>query len=349
MKVGLLSDGRLLLAERPEPTPSRGELTVRLAACGICGTDLEKLRGNYSTAGILGHEAVGAVDGIGEGVNGFSVGDRVFVHHHVPCYACPVCRRGAYTFCPEYGRSNLDPGGFAERFRVSAEHLRKQAVLPLAAGLRWEEAALLEPAACALTALRSVGFAGGDRVVILGLGPVGLLYARLAHAIGAGWIAGTELSALRRDAALRGGVQAVADPQDPGAVRKMVREGTDGTGADLVVVATGAPAAVDLAGDLVRRGGTVNLFGLPHAGTHLSMDLQQLYLHGVRIVPTYATTERELSDVHALAASGRLPLRDLVSHRIPLGRIDEAFAVAADTSQSLKVVVTGPAFTPGSD
>ncbi|HEV2450273.1 MAG TPA: alcohol dehydrogenase catalytic domain-containing protein [Thermoplasmata archaeon] len=346
MKVGLLSDGRLVLADRPAPEPGPGELTVRMAACGICGTDLEKLRGNYRTAGILGHEAAGTVDALGSGVSGFAVGDRVFVHHHVPCYSCPVCRRGAYTFCPEYGRSNLDPGGFAERFRVSAEHLRKRAVLPLAENLSWEEAALLEPAACALTALRAVGFESGDRVVVLGLGPVGLLYARLAHTLGAGWIGGTELSPLRRQAAARGGVEAVGDPTDADAVRAMVKRGTEDAGADLVVVATGAPAAIDLATELVRRGGTVNLFGLPHPGSHLAVDLQQLYLRGLRVIPTYATTERELADLHRLVASGRLPVRDLVSHRIPLDRIDEAFAVASDPARSLKVVVTGPSFDP---
>ncbi|MCI4345137.1 MAG: alcohol dehydrogenase catalytic domain-containing protein [Thermoplasmata archaeon] len=344
MKVGVLSEGRVQIEERPAPTPGPGELVVTLAACGICGTDLEKLRGNYRTAGILGHEAVGSVDALGEGVEKFHVGDRVFVHHHVPCYACEVCRRGAFTFCPEYAKSNLDPGGFAEKFRVSADHVRKGAVLRLDPKLTWEEGALLEPAACALTALRAVRFDSGDRVMILGLGPVGLLYARVAHALGAGWIGGTELSPLRRDAASRGGVEVVLDPRDPAKVREAVERGTHGAGADLVVVATGAPAAVELAGSLGRRGGTVNLFGLPLAGSRLGMDLQQLYLRGLRVVPTYATTERDVADLHALVARGRLPVADLVSHRTPLAEIEEAFELAARPGVALKVLVTGPAF-----
>lgn len=346
MKVGLLSDGRLLLADRPAPEPGAGELTVRLAACGICGTDLEKLRGNYKAAGVLGHEAVGVVDAIGAGLTGFAVGDRVFVHHHVPCYSCEVCRRGAYTFCPHYGETNLDPGGFAERFRTSAVHVQRGAVLKLARSLSWEEGALLEPAACALTALRAVGFSSGDRVAILGLGPVGLLYARLAHALGAGWIGGTELSWLRREAALRGGVEAVEDPRTEAKVLDMVHRATGGAGADLVVVATGAPAALSLAHRLVRRGGTVNLFGLPEPGAKLDVDLQPLYLAGTRIVPTYATTERDVADLHALLAGRRLPITDLVTHRLPLDRIAEAFALARRPEQALKVLVTGPAFTP---
>lgn len=344
MKVGLLAPGRVTLGDRPAPEPGAGELVVGLAACGVCGTDLEKVRGHYATAGILGHEAVGSVAAVGPGVTAFARGDRVFVHHHVPCYRCAVCRRGDLTFCPEYARSNLDPGGFAERFRVSAEHVQKGAVLPLAPSVTWEEGALLEPAACALTALRAIGLPPGGTVFVVGLGPVGLLYARLARTLGAGWVGGAELSPLRRAAAERGGIDAVVDPRGPTEAERAVHAGTGGTGADLVVVATGAPAAVELGGSLARRGGTLNLFGLPEAGSHLGIDLQRLYLRGLRVVPTYATTERDLADLHALVAGGRLALRDLVTHRFPLDRIEEAFATAQRPESALKVVVTGPAY-----
>jgi L-iditol 2-dehydrogenase len=343
MKVGVLQPGRVALEDRPEPTLGAGELVVELAACGICGTDLEKLRGNYRTAGILGHEAVGVVRSVGDGVAGYPVGTRVFVHHHVPCYTCPVCRRGDYTFCPEYGKSNLDPGGFAERFRVSADHVRKGAVLPLASNVTWDEGVLLEPAACALTALRVLSPPPAASVFILGLGPVGLLYARIARALGAGWVGGAEISEFRRTAAERGGMDATVDPRSELEVQRVLHAGTGGLGADLVVVATSAPAAVNLAGSLIRRGGTLNLFGLPEAGTQLPIDLQRLYLSGIRVVPTYATTERDLSDLHRLVQQGHLPLRDLVTHRVPLDQIAEGFAIAARPGEALKVAVTGPA------
>jgi L-iditol 2-dehydrogenase len=344
MKVGILAPGRVELAERPGPSAGPGELVVALAACGVCGTDLEKLRGNYQSAGILGHEPVGVVESVGEGVHAFRAGDRVFVHHHVPCYRCAVCRRGEYTFCPEYSKSNLDPGGFAERFRVSAEHLEKGAVLRLDPRVSWEEGALLEPAGCALTALHRVGLAPGASAFVLGLGPVGLAYARLLRALGAGWVGGAEVAPRRRDAALRGGLDSAVDPRDPEEVRRAVAGATGGNGVDLVVVATGAPAAVELAFDLPRRGGTVNLFGLPESGSHLGVDLQRLYLRGWRVVPTYATTERDVADLHAMIVGGRVSFHDLVSHRFPLAQIVEAFAQAGRPAEALKVVVTGPAF-----
>ncbi|MGI0053239.1 MAG: alcohol dehydrogenase catalytic domain-containing protein [Thermoplasmata archaeon] len=345
MKVGVLADGAVRLEERSPPALAPGEIRVALAACGICGTDLEKLRGNYrSSGGVLGHEAVGVISETAGPVEGFSPGDRVFVHHHVPCYRCAVCRRGDLTFCPEYARSNLDPGGFAEGFRVSAHHLARGAVLPLAPSVGWEEGALLEPAGCAWTALRSVGFPAGGKLLVLGLGPVGLLYARVARARGAGWVGGTDPSPLRREAARRGGIDAVFDPTTPEELRRELAGAIGPPGVDVVAVATGAPAAVEGAFDSVRRGGTVNLFGLPEAGSTLHQDLQSVYLRGIRIVPTYATTEGDLHELHRLVSAGRLPLKDLVTHRFPLDRIGTAFEMARQPDRALKVLVTGPAY-----
>ncbi len=346
MKAGLLADpGRLAVDERPDPTPGPGDVIVSLAACGICGSDLEKVKGNYRATQVIGHEPVGTVAAIGAGVTGLAVGTRVFAHHHVPCYACPACHSGAYTYCPSYTKTNLDPGGFSERFRVPAVNVSRGAVLPLAPMVSWDEGVLLEPAGCALTALRTIGLPPATSVMILGLGPVGILYARLARALGAGWIGGADPSAPRRTVAGRRGADATVDPHNVEKVRQLVQLATGGRGVDLAVVATSAGSAVPLAVSLVRRGGTVNLFGLPEAGSHLEEDLQQLYLRGVKIIPTYATTERDISEVHALLAAKRLEVHDLVTHRFPLEKLPEAFQLAAQPDKALKVIVTGPAFS----
>ncbi len=343
MKFGRLAGANeVALADVPEPVPGPGEVTVALAACGICGTDLEKLRGNYRSAGVLGHEPVGRIARVGVGVDGLAPGDRVFVHHHVPCYACDVCARGDYTFCPTYSRTNIDPGGFAEVFRVPKANVERHAVLPLDPAVDWGSGALLEPAGCALTALRRVGLPERARVFVLGLGPVGLLYARLARSLGAAWVGGTEVAPLRRTAAERGGIDATVDPREEGAARAAVDRATGGQGVDLAVVATGHPSVVRTATELVRRGGTVNLFGLPEPGSHLDADLQDLYLRGVRLVPSYATTEPDIAEVHRRIVSGGLVLSDLVSHRLPLAQIQEAFRLAARPADAIKVVVTGP-------
>jgi L-iditol 2-dehydrogenase len=343
MKFAQLDDGHVVLRERENPTAGPGEVLVALAACGVCGTDLEKLRGNYRTAGVLGHEPVGRVSSVGPGVEGLALGDRVFVHHHVACYACEVCARGDYTFCPSYSKSNIDPGGFSDVFRVPAENVSRHAVLPLASGVDWDSGALLEPAGCALTALRRLSLPAGASVFVLGLGPVGLLYARLAKATGAGWVGGSEVSSLRRTVAQKGGIDLAVDPREEGAVAQAVQAATGGRGVDLAVVATGHPSVVRDAFGLVRRGGTVNLFGLPEAGSRLDVDLQQLYLRGIRVVPSYATTEPDIAEVHRLVAAGSLRVADLVTHRVPLSGVEEAFRLAGRPDEAVKVVVLGPA------
>jgi len=344
MRFGrLAAPGSVVLEERPEPSPGDGEVTVTLAACGVCGTDLEKLRGNYRTAGVLGHEPVGRIARVAPGVSGLAVGDRVFVHHHVPCYACEVCARGDYTFCPTYSKTNIDPGGFAETFRVPRENVERKAVLKLDPNVDWDSGALLEPAGCALTAIRRVGLPERATVLVLGLGPVGILYARLVRALGASWVGGTEVAPLRRSAAERGGIDVTVDPREPDRLRAAVNAATGGRGVDLAVVATGHPSVARTATELVRRGGTVNLFGLPEAGSRLDADLQDLYLRGVRIVPTYATTEPDVAEVHRLVAERKLAIADLVTHRLPLARIDEAFRLAGRPDEAVKVLVTGAA------
>ncbi len=344
MKFGRLGGpGEVVLADTAEPVPGPGEVTVTLAACGVCGTDLEKLRGNYRTAGVLGHEPVGRVAAVGASVAGLAPGDRVFVHHHVPCYACEVCERGDLTFCPTYSKTNIDPGGFAETFRVPRDHVDRKAVLRLDESVDWASGSLLEPAGCALTAIRKVGLPDRASVLVLGLGPVGLLYARIVAALGARWVGGTEVSSRRRKAAEDGGIDAAVDPRESGAVKAAVERATGGRGVDLAVVATGQPSVAKTATELTRRGGTVNFFGLPEAGSRLDADLQDLYLRGVRLVPSYATTEPDIAEVHRMVVEGALRISDLVTHRIPLAEIREAFRLAGRPEESVKVVVTGSA------
>ena len=344
MKVGrLIGPGQLRLVEEPEPSAGPGEIVVELAACGVCGTDLEKLRGNYQTTGKLGHEPVGVVRLVGAEVTSAKAGERVFVHHHVPCYRCEVCRRGDFTFCPEYSKSNIDPGGFAERFRVPRENVERGAVLRLDPRVTWEIGSLIEPAACALTALHRIGFTKGQRLFVVGLGPVGVLYARVARALGASWIGGAEVSKTRRERAGRRGFDLVVDPQATESVLEQVRGSTGGDLVDAGVAATGAPAAVRLAGQVVRRGGTLNLFGLPEPGSRLDLDLQQLYLAGIRVVPTYATVEPDVAEIHRLWTAGQLDLSEVVTHQVPLDQLPRAFELAGDPETALKVIVLGPA------
>lgn len=332
VKVGLLKEGKLVMAEAPEPQLSGGDMVVSMRACGLCGSDIEKIRGHYGATGRIGHEPAGIVRSVAPGVSGFSPGDRVFVHHHVPCYTCEVCRAGSYTFCPSYQKTNIEPGGFAEAFRVPPENVGRGAVLPLPPSMSFEEATLIEPLGCCLTALWSTRFRPGDSALILGLGPIGLLYLRLLRTAGAGRLVGGDVSAFRRKMGEASGADRTFDP---------TREPVDASGGfDLVVVATSATAAVARGFTDVRPGGTLNLFGLPPEGSQLPVDLQRLYLKGVRLIPSYATTEHGTNRALELISSGRVPVRDLITHRVPLSDLPRAVGLAAQVESTIKIVVT---------
>ncbi|MDE1820030.1 MAG: alcohol dehydrogenase catalytic domain-containing protein [Euryarchaeota archaeon] len=340
MKAALLGPHGVGLHEAPAPHAREGELIVAMRACGVCGTDLEKVRGNYSATGKIGHEPAGEVVEVGPGVDGFSIGDRVFVHHHVACGRCAVCAAGTPTFCPQYQATNIDPGGFSELFRVPALNVKAGAALPLPPSLSDLEATFIEPLGCCIEGLWSTPFREGQKVVVLGLGPIGLLYLRLLKALGAAWIGAGDLSPYRRAAAERSGADVAFDPREGGVVQRECGAATGGLGPDLVVVATGAPSAIAQAVGLCRRGGTVNLFGLPEKGGRLDYDLQQLYLRGVRVIPTYATTERGTMEALKQISIGRVKVRDLATHTFPLSEVPAAFAQAARTEEAIKVVVT---------
>lgn len=326
------------LTDVETPRLARGDLLVAMRDCGLCGSDVEKVKGHYLATGRIGHEPAGVIAEVGEGVKGFSVGDRVFVHHHVPCYTCEVCRSGSYNFCPTYQKTNIEPGGFAEYFRVPAENVDRGAVLRLPEHVSFEEGAMIEPLGCCIDASLALPFVAGERALVIGLGPIGLLYLRLLRAKGAGYLAGADLSNFRRETALRSGADHVFDPRSA--------EG-DSEGFDVVIVATGSERAISDGIRRTRRGGSVNLFGLPERGSHLETDLQELYLRGIRLIPTYATTERATNQALRLIASGKLVVKDLVTHRFPLARIDEALEQAAQTEGTVKVMVTSNAKVPG--
>ena len=174
-------DGRLVpsLQDVRAPVPGPGELVVSMKACGLCGTDLEKMKGEYvASAPVVGHEAVGVVSAVGEGVTGFGKGDRVFPHHHVPCYECHICRAGDETMCEMYRKSNLHPGGFSEKILVRDWNVAHGGVLKLPDEMAFEVGTLIEPLACCLRAVRKHG-RSGETALVVGAGPIGLMNALL--------------------------------------------------------------------------------------------------------------------------------------------------------------------------
>ena len=325
-----------ILADVEAPVPGPGELVVRMEACGLCGTDLEKMRGEYTASmPLLGHEAAGVVSAVGEGVSDFKEGDRVFPHHHVPCYGCYICKSGDDTMCDMYRKSNIHPGGFSELFRVPKWNRAKGGVLLLPDALTFEQGALIEPVACCLRAINRHA-RNGETVLVAGAGPVGLMHAILLGAMQSKVVI-SDISAPRLEFAEKMGLGQVLDASKDD-VPARLRAETQGRGADLAIVASGSKEAIMQALGSVRRGGRVCLFGVPSRGSVLGYDISELYNAGKQMVTSYGADDADTKAALRVIASNR-EFERLVTHRFPLARFDEAVEAAAG-GRAAKVVIT---------
>lgn len=321
--------------ERPVPGPA--EMVVDMKACGLCGTDMEKIRGEYTASmPVIGHEAVGRVSALGEGVSAFRVGDPVFPHHHVPCRECHLCNAGSETMCDRYRSSNISPGGFSESFLVPRWNVEKGGVLVLPHGMDFEVASLIEPVACCLRALGKCRVMQDDSVLVAGAGPAGMMHALLLQEIGAKVMV-SDVSEGRLRFAEREGAGAVIDARRdvPGEVKSL----TGGRGADIAIVATGSRDAVLQGLRSVRKGGEVCLFGVPPKKTVLDYDVSVLYNQEQRILTSYAATETDTKAALRVLSANAEVFGRLITDRFPLTRFSEAVATAA-RAERMKVVVT---------
>src|SRR2546428_2264110 len=175
------------------PKLAPGDILVRMEASGICGTDLEKIEGQLGPGGILGHEVSGTIEKVADNITDYKPGERVVAHHHVPCYQCPDCSNGNYTLCNEFRKTNIDPCGFAEYFRVPQYNVARGAVIPLPPELSFEEGAMIEPTACCIRAIRRANVKKSDNVLVVGLGPTGLTQIQLLRNTTTGKIIGSDI------------------------------------------------------------------------------------------------------------------------------------------------------------
>jgi L-iditol 2-dehydrogenase len=328
-------DGKLDISEQDVPAPGHGELVVKMRACGICGTDVEKLHGNYPSR-ILGHEAVGEIASIGAGVNGFNVGDRVFPHHHVPCYQCHFCRSGSETMCPHFSQSNISPGGLSEYFRVPEWNVSRGAVFKLPPELSFRAGALIEPLACVVRGLKKVSLGPDSYVTVIGVGPVGMLHISALRILGAGHISAVDISEERMKFARKLGAHYSFSP---GEAVNGTQDCSGGTGSDITIVAAGSASAIDTGIATLRKGGKLIQFGLPKPGTLLKSDFSNLFKREISIITTYSAIESDVAEAIGMITSHSEELESIISHTFRLEKAHEAFRLAEDVSAARKIIV----------
>ena len=327
--------GKVALREVERPTIKKGEILVEMKSCGVCGTDLEKVRGEAMTSPVLGHEVVGEVAEIGEGVKEILSGDRVFTHHHAPCYECSLCSRGEYTLCAEFPKHNISPGGFSEYYVVPEWNVSRGAVVRLPDSVAYEEGSFIEPLGCCIRGFAKIEAENFRSAIVYGAGPVGLTHLMLLERSGYRKVAITDPSDYRLSFATKlGGIS--INPRKGGSALDEL----DGESPEVAIVATSSLAALIDAIRTVSPGGRVLLFGAPARGSTVSIDISQYFLRGITVQASYSTSEKETRMATKMLEAGEIDLSRLITHRFTLGKAAEAFRVAGE-QMCIKAVVKG--------
>lgn len=338
--VAALITGQQSVELRPfAPAPPQpGCVTVEITLCGICGTDIASYRsGHLHSPAVCGHEWVGVIAEIGAGVDGYREGDRVVVAVPPACGHCIECRRGYAEYCRTVsfvarGRDRLAPphGGFARRVSVAAGR-----VMPAHPGLSDEEAAQVEPATVAFHGVRRSQIAPGDFVVVQGAGPIGLLSMQFARAAGAGAVLVVEPSPVRRKLATELGASMVADPDEAG---ELVREQTEGLGADVVLECAGVPQLLQTAMDFARSGGVVGLISF--LAQPPTVNAASWLAKQTTVVASNAFTHDDFRRSMAMLADGRVRARPLHTRTVGLTELGPTLhGLASGGSADIKVLV----------
>jgi L-iditol 2-dehydrogenase len=328
----------------PVPEIGPGEILIRVEACGICHTDLKKIEYNLlSPPRIYGHETAGVVAAVGEGVSRFKAGDHVVVFHHIPCGKCFYCRRKLFAQCTVYKKvgvtAGYEPagGGFSQYVRVM-DWIVERGVEKIPEGVSFEQASFVEPVNTCLKGVKQIDPQPEDVVVILGQGPIGLIFTMMVARTGARIVA-TDTMASRRELAIHFGADAAFDPREPG-LERTIKSMTEGRGADLGIIAASAHGIVAQAVACSRPGARILLFAQTSHQERIEVSGADVCMGERVLCGSYSASVDLQKESADLVFSGALPVNELISHRFPLSEIHEGIGRALHPDdRSLKIVV----------
>jgi L-iditol 2-dehydrogenase len=338
MKVARLYDYLdVRIEEEPIPEIGPADALVKVRACGICSGDVVPWYIRRKAPLVFGHEPVGEIVDVGRRVKGPRTGDRVFVHHHAPCFRCRRCERGEFVQCDTWRASRIEPGGMAEYVRVPSTNLQGD-TLPLPSNVSDEDGALTEPLACVVKSLQRAGKVADASVLIIGLGIMGQMHVLLARHWGARQILAADLVPWRCEVGGRLGADSVIDA-GKSELRSAVLDLTGGEGAEVVIVGPATVEALEQGVACAARGGTIVQFMGTEPGVTFALPTFDFYFRELRLVTSYSCGPVETRAALELIERGVVNASQVVTHRFPLERADEAYRVAATDKCSLKTLV----------
>jgi len=345
MRAGVYRDkGIVRVEEVPVPELGDGEVLIKVAACGICGTDIKKIFHAYvPPPQILGHELAGTVVATGRGVTKWKPGDRVMSFHHIPCGQCFFCEKRLFSQCRQYKTTGLtggftpNGGGFGEYVKAMP-WVAERGIVALPDNVSFDEATFIEPINTIAKAVQKARVTRGETVLIAGCGPIGLQLLMVAKLKGAKLYTSDPMPERRAKSLSLGAVESF-DPSG-GKLVQEVKARTDGRGADAVLVAVAHPSVVGEALAAARPGGRVLLFAANDPVTKIEFPASEIGIDEKEILGSYSAAVDIQDSAADLVLNKKLPVMEIVTHRFPLDKIQEGLELAArPTAESLKILI----------
>ncbi|GEN86310.1 alcohol dehydrogenase catalytic domain-containing protein [Oceanobacillus sojae] len=324
--------------EVDKPDISDKEILIQMKACGLCGTDIHKITEELVPAGsVLGHEYAGEVVAVGKEVSEFRPGDRVTGGIHVPCFTCEQCSRGHYTLCPEFKKTNIHPGGFAEYIKLPEEHV-KHLLYKIPDGMSYSKASLAEPVACCIHGQKAVGIHAGDRVLVMGAGPIGLIHSQLLKNKLVKEVVITDVSDHRLNHAHEFGADVTINAAEKNLETYL--EEQNHPGFNVIIIAAGVSALLPQAMNVLKRGGTVICFSPFTMKPSVEIDASMFFHDEKSIVGTYSVSPYEFEEAILAIQKGVINTEALITHVMPLSNLGKAIELTQEKTENvLKIVL----------
>jgi L-iditol 2-dehydrogenase len=333
----LYSFNDIRIEDMPIPDIGPREALIKTRASGICSGDVMPWYIEKKAPLVLGHEPAGDMVEVGKEVSSFKAGERVFVHHHAPCFTCRYCRKGDYVQCDTWKNTKIIPGGISEYILIPEINLEKD-TLNLPDNLSYEDGTLVEPAACVVKALKRAQIRSGDTVLILGLGIMGQLHILLARKYGAERIIGADMITFRLNRAIEFGADEVIDISKNNLIDSL-KELTNREMADVVIVGPNSVDAMKQGISAAGAGGKVVFFTPARPEEQVTISPNELYFKDINIITSYSCGPTDTADALELIEEGIIRAEKLVTHRFPIEKTSEAFRLTAKARDSLKSII----------
>lgn len=344
MKTATLDNNTVKIIDVGIPEVGSNDVLVKMKVCGICGSDLEKVFGKYGMkSSKIGHEPAGIVQKIGKNVKNFKENDRVFIHHHVPCYSCHYCYNEDFTMCESYQKSNIEPSGLSEYILVPEWNVLRGGLVKLPDNINFDNAALIEPVACCLRSLSKLDIKKADKIAIFGTGPTGLIHMMLAKHFGASKIVLIDINDFRLNFAKNIDPNVIAiniQKVENIALDEIIFSKVERIGVDVSIICTSNITAFINSLKITRKGGTISIFGVPPKKSDVNIDFNLIYSKELKIIPSYAASEKEIQQTITLMANNVINFEPIITHRFILNKSFEALKYAHTAKDAMKIIVT---------